>query len=405
MDNSQIVVITGMGAVTPFGDVEGFIEGLKNGNSNFTTIRRFKLNKADKIRVAGQVDEINVEIQNESVQKSLDLIKEYTDRENLQFKYGIHTADLAYKDANLCESDEISIIVGSSGLEGKILNSDSMNFHRSALGLPNTLPSLIAKELEINGPSISVNSACLTGISALQNAMCQILSGACEKVLVGTSDFGIDKIFYGNSDERNNGTRALSKKNEMVPFGQNRDGPVLSEGAGFLVIESLESAKKRNAHIYAEIKGVSTLTEYGRHSCDITTSGYQKVIEKILKKTRISNGEIDYVNAHGTSTPLNDVTESAAIYNVFGNTTPVSSFKGTCGHTLTSSNLLEIIACCEILKTNQIFKTNLENIGTDCANLDYVMEQRGGKKINNILKLGAGFGGVYGVVILSKYEN
>ena len=145
MDNSQIVVITGMGAVTPFGDVEGFIEGLKNGNSNFTTIRRFKLNKEDKIIVAGQVDEINVEIQNESVQKSLDLIKEYTDRENLQFKYGIHTADLAYKDANLCESDEISIIVGSSGLEGKILNSDSMNFHRSALGLPNTLPSLIAK--------------------------------------------------------------------------------------------------------------------------------------------------------------------------------------------------------------------------------------------------------------------
>lgn len=185
--------------------------------------------------------------------------------------------------------------------------------------------------------------------------------------------------------------------NGMIPFDEERDGPVLSEGAGILILESENHARDRGAHVYAEVVGCGTYTCFDQNLVRITEKGYEKAMIKALRSAGISTFSRTYVNAHGIATRLNDRVESRSIGNIFGDEVPVSSFKETIGHAQAAAPAIELIGCILAINKRTIPRTNLMNAAIDCAKLDYVTEERV-IELDYIVKNAAGFSGVYQVL-------
>ncbi len=404
-------VITGLGPVTPIGiGKEKFWGSLLRGESKYSEIKRFKLEEYDKTRIAAQIDGFEPSKYVDS--RILESIKKLNaENGGLSIFYAVAGAKLAVEDAKLdlsANSRKIGVAIGTSAGDPGLLQKSETDFAHSGYSLSNAHAGIVARTLGINGINVSVSGACATGNLALRSGCLEIMCGRYDVMVVGSSEAAINiSHYFGDETHRRRGLLGISKRNDiergMLPFDQDRDGLVLAEGAGILIVEEMNHAVKRGAHIYAKVAGFGEFTEFTGNTIHVSENGYVGAIDSALKDAQVTEKDFRnaYVNAHGSATPLNDGAESAAIYRLMGTASPVSSFKGTTGHSFAATSSIELIGCAMVLDTGLIPKSNLRKVAQDCAALDYIMEGRE-ERVDVVIKNAAGFNGIYSTIVLRK---
>ncbi|UCE99152.1 MAG: beta-ketoacyl-ACP synthase II [Planctomycetota bacterium] len=408
------VVITGLGCVTALGQsVAELFTSLCDGKSGISYIESFDVSPYP-VKFGG-------EIKNFEVTKYID--RREGKRMDRFSQFAIAAAKQAIDDSGLDFSQEdvyrIGVIVGT-GIGGikeiedqhvRLLNKGPRQLS------PFTVPRLMANaacgniaiQYGLRGSNFSVTSACASGTHAIGEAFCNIFAGQSDIVITGGAEAALTPVGLASFcaarslSTRNNDPVAASR-----PFDRDRDGFVLSEGAGILVLEEYEHAKKRAASIYAELLGYGA-TDDGYH---ITAplpngEGAAKAMELAIVDARIEAEKVDYINAHGTGTELNDITESVAIKTVFGDRAyklAVSSTKSSLGHLLGASGAVELIACVKAINESIIPPTiNLDNQDERCdLKMDYVPLKARQAKVNVALSNSFGFGGHNACVVVGK---
>lgn len=307
----------------------------------------------------------------------------------------------------------IGVVVGNSlaGIERFLSEQHVLESEGERMLSPSTIPgammNMVAGQIAIDchatGPSLLVSTACASGITAVDTACNLIKEGRCDVVIAGATEAPIVPLIVSSM----NRLGALSKNSDIKhaskPFDRDRDGFVISEGAGFMILESEEHASARGQEILALISGVGTSTD----AYHVTTPqpqgrGLSEAIQQALENAGLKGKDIQYVNAHGTSTPLNDITESRVIEKEIGRHAPVSSLKGAIGHTLAAAGAVETVLTILSVKHGIIPPTaNLINLDPD-INLDIVFGKPRELNIRHALKLSMGFGGHNGALIISS---
>jgi 3-oxoacyl-[acyl-carrier-protein] synthase II len=276
--------------------------------------------------------------------------------------------------------------------------------------LPDTAAGMAALQLGVRGPNMAVVSACASGTNALGEATEMIRRGSAEVILSGGAEAVIVPIAMAGLSNMT----ALSIRNEEPerasrPFDLDRNGFVMGEGAAVLVLESLDYALARGAHILGEVTGYGNTNDAFHISAPAENGvGAALCMQKALNDARLTGIDIGYINAHGTSTPLNDKSESAAIKTVFGEQAyriPVSSTKSMTGHLLGAAGALEALICVKVLKDSILPPTiNYETPDPDC-DLDYVPNYARKVKVQHIMSNSFGFGGHNASIIISRYDG
>ena len=408
------VAITGLGCVTALGDAVGEVfSALCSGESGVSKIESFDTSEYP-VRIGGEI-------------KNFDVTKYVDQREGKRMdrftQFAIGAAQQAVVDSGLDFSKEdtfrAGVIVGT-GIGG-IKEIEEQHLRILAKGprkvSPFCVPRLMANAAAGNiaimyglqGPNMCVVSACASGSHAIGEAYCNIQAGRSDIVITGGTEAALTPIGLASFCA----ARSLSTRNDdpeaaSRPFDSDRDGFVLSEGAGVLVLEELEHAKKRGANIYAELAGYGA-TDDGHH---ITAplpdgGGAAKTMEFALADAGIGLEKVDYINAHGTGTRLNDVAESAAIRSVFGEHAyqlAVSSTKGCLGHLLGATGAVELIICVKVINEGVIPPTmNLENPDPECdSKMDFVPLKAREARVDVALSNSLGFGGHNACLIVGK---
>ncbi|UCE62144.1 MAG: beta-ketoacyl-ACP synthase II [Phycisphaerales bacterium] len=409
------IVITGMGAVTPFGvTVDRFWDALIEGQSGITPITLFDASDFD-VRIAGQCggfDPTRV-IDRKSV-KRLDRFSQFA----------LVACDEALREAGLNLEQEdptrIAVIVGT-GIGGlSELEQQHARLMEKGPGKVSafTIPKLmvnaasgnISIEHGVRGLSVAMSSACASATNAMGEALMHIRRRDAEVVVVGGSEAAVTPLAVAAFASM----KALSTRNDEPekasrPFDRDRDGFVLAEGAGILVFEELEHAKKREAPILVEVAGFGA-------SCDAdhitqpseSGAGAASAMRMALRDADIHGDEVDYINAHGTGTPLGDVAEVFAIGEVFGDWARklvVSSTKSAVGHTLGASGGVELIAAVQAIRQSVVPPTiNLDN-PDDGFELDFCPNTARDRKIRVALSNSFGFGGHNACILIKRYED
>ena len=409
------VVITGMGCVSPVGnDVETSWKRVLNGESGVERITHFDVSDY-KTKIAAEVKSFDPsDLISKKDMRRLDPVTQYA---LVASKQAIDDARLEIDDSN---RDRIGVIVGT-GIGGLttmyrqmlVLEERGPNKVSPFLVptmLPDTSPGQIAIYFGIRGSNMAIVTACATGTNAIGEAAEMIRRGQLDAVLAGGTEAAIVPLAFAGL----NVAGALSTRNDEPekacrPFDKNRDGFVMGEGAAILVLESLKSAKKRGARILAEVSGYgSTNDAYHISAPAKDGSGAVLCIQSALKNANLSVDEIDYINAHGTSTRLNDKSETAAIKKVFGKraySIPVSSTKSVTGHLLGAAGALEAIFCVKAIQDGIVPPTiNYETPDPEC-DLDYVPNIARKIDVKHAMSNSFGFGGHNATVIISKYEE
>lgn len=397
------VVITGMGTVNPLSaDLQALWSDLCAGRSGIAPIAQFDT-APFKVRFAGEVKNFSPEdyLDPKSV-KRLDRFAQFA----------MIAALFAVKDSGLDLSTEDTYRCGvalGSGIGG--LNEYEDQHSRFIEGGPskispftipkmmvNAAPGNISIQLGICGPNTAVATACASAANAIGDAMRTIRYGDADIMITGGCEAAITPMGLGGFIS----ARALSTRNDAParasrPFDRDRDGFVLSEGAGLLVLEELEHARRRGARIYAEVLGcASTADAHNITAPHPEGSGAATAMRLALKDARLNPDDIQYINAHGTSTPLGDEAETRAIKHVFGSHArklAISSTKSMLGHLLGASGGVELIATALTIKTGTIHPTiNLDNADPAC-DLDYVPNTARQSRVRNALSNSFGFGG------------
>lgn len=407
------IVITGLGAVTPLGnDVKTTWENLARKVSGIDYITKFD--------PAGLTSRIAGEVKNFCPENFLP--KKDIRRLDPFIHYAVAAATTAVEDAGLISKgsdsslDSAGIVIGSSRggittLEKSLAGNINSSSRYSPYLMPSTTismaPSYISIKLGIKGSALGISTACASGTNAIGEAVRMIRHGEIDMALAGGSEAPICKISVGGYAA----SGALSRRNQEPqkasrPFDIDRDGFVISEGSGILVLEELQQALKRGAHIYAEIAGYGTSSD-AFHQTKPDSEGEALAINRAVKDAGISIEEVDYINAHATSTPLGDLAESIAIKKIFGkrvNDIYVSSCKSMLGHMLGAAGAVEAaITAMSINKGIIIPTVNLEAIDPAC-DLNHVTETTE-KEINTAITNSFGFGGVNAVLVLRKFRG
>ncbi len=410
------VVITGMGALTPVGnDVPSMWDALVAGRSGAGPITAYDASD-QSVRIAAEVKGFEPEV----------FLDYRTARRTDRFtQLVLVAADQAIVDAGITfpqngPNTNVGIIIGTGigGLHTLIENVAVMRERGpkrvSALMIPMMMPNAgagqIAIKYGIHGMAISLSAACATGTNAVGEGVERIRRGAADVMICGGGESVMDPLALaalgnmGAVSRRNDDPEGASR-----PFDADRDGFVMAEGAAVLVLESLEHALARGAHIYAEIAG------YGA-SCDafhITApdedgAGAVLSMNDALRDAGLLADAIDYINAHGTSTPLNDRTETTAIRTVFGaraDQIPISSTKSMVGHLMGAAGAVEAIVCAKTLETGVIHPTiNYETPDPEC-DLDYVPNKARVTHPRTALSNSFGFGGHNATLIFQRWEG
>jgi 3-oxoacyl-[acyl-carrier-protein] synthase II len=291
-------------------------------------------------------------------------------------------------------------------LERYLLQSKSFSAYLMSSTTINMASSYVSIKFRIKGPAIGISSACASGTNAIGEAFRMIQNGEIDIALAGGAEAPLCKVAVGGYGA----TGSLSRRNHEPekasrPFDRDRDGFVISEGAGILVLEEIEHALKRKARIYAEVAGYGTSSD-AYHQTQPDSEGEALAINKSLKDANVTIEEVDYINAHATSTPLGDVTEAQAIKKVFGkyiNDIYVSSSKSMLGHMLGAAGAVEAaITAFSINKGIITPSINLDNLDPECE-LNHVTSPIK-KDINVAISNSFGFGGVNAVLVLKKYK-
>jgi len=411
--NKKRIVITGIGAITPIGlTVKDFTEGLKQGKSGASLIDTFDTTDFTA-KFAGNIKNFNPE----------NYIDKKKARRMARFnQFGIAAAKEAIADSGLDLTKEdlsrIGVVTGT-GIGGmEILEREHTSLMEKGprrvspflipMLITNMLPGEIAIEYGFTGPNYTVTSACASSNNAMGEALRLLRYGDADVIITGGAEATITPISIAGFCS----SKALSTRNDDIltasrPFDKDRDGFMMGEGAGILVFETLEHALKRNAKIYAEFAGYGASDDaYHMTAPHPEAKGAIAAMEAAIKDAGVSKDEIDYINAHGTSTAMNDKTETLAIKNVFGDKAykiPVSSTKSMTGHLLGAAGAVEAIAIIACMQNGFIHPTiNYKTPDPDC-DLDYVPNVARQQQINCALSSSLGFGGHNAVVILKKY--
>jgi len=395
------VVVTGLGAVSSVGvGKEEFWANILKGKSGISEVTLFDTSKF-KRHHAGEIKNFN----------SSDFIPENISKFiGRASQFAIAATKLALEDANFPFSDieakKMAIIIGTTMAESSVIDFSGEMFIKEEWDkitkqlLVNTFSPSIARSVgyffKAKGENVLIPNACAAGNYAISYGFDLIRKGEIEFAIVGGAD-ALSRVAF-------QGFQRLYAMSSGVcsPFDKNRQGMLLGEGAGILILESLERAKKRNATIYAKV------LEYGL-SCDAYNMtipnriGIKKAMAKAVKNANISMDEIDYISAHGTGTTQNDKEESNAINEVFGGRkVPVSSIKSMLGHTLGAASALEALVCCLALKNDTIPPTiNFKTPDPEC-NIDCVPNEARRIKLKKVLNNGFAFGGNNCCVVLGN---
>ena len=419
------VVITGIGVVTPLGNtIRTTWENLTKGLSGITPITKFNPRSAAfPSKIAGELKSFSTE----DYIPPKDVL-----RLDPFIYYAAAAAIMAAEDAGLIKqtsdlklitlNSELfnlfnsAIVIGSSrggimsmekAMEKYILDSKPFSAFLMSSTTINMASSYVSMRIGIKGPVLGISTACASGTNAIGEAFRLIQYGEIDMALTGGSEAPICKLTVGSYGAAG----ALSKRNHEPqkasrPFDKDRDGFVIAEGAGILVLEELRHALKRGARIYAELFGYGTSSD-AFHQTKPDSSGQAIAINKALKDAGVSVGEVDYINAHATSTILGDKAETEAIRKVFGkyaDKIAVSSTKSMLGHMLGASGAVEAaITALSISKGVIIPTINLETPGHDCK-LNHVTTLLH-KEIKIAISNSFGFGGVNAVLALKKLEG
>ena len=406
------VVITGMGALTPIGnDVNTFWNNAKEGKCGIDFITLVDNDLID-VKIAAEVKDFNPEpIINKKECRRLDRFEQF----------GIVAADQAVKDSglNLDEEDleRIGVSIGSGigGIEtiesecNKLVTGKSKRV--SPFFVPMSIINLVAGNVAIKyglrGPCTSIVTACATGTNSIGESFRAIKHGYADVMVAGGSEAPITRVAIGGF----HGMKALNSNNDpkraSIPFDKERSGFVMGEGAGVVVLESLEHAQGRGAKIYAEVVGYgSTCDAYHITSPAPDGSGAAKAMEDAIKEAGIAPKDISYINAHGTSTQLNDKFETIAIKKVFGEDTkvPVSSTKSMTGHLLGAAGAIETIACTKALEDGFIPPTIGYEVPDEELDLDYVPNEGRRQNLEYVLNNSLGFGGHNATLVIKKWK-
>jgi 3-oxoacyl-[acyl-carrier-protein] synthase II len=399
------VVITGMAAISPFGiGVDTLWENLINGKSGINRLSGFDAYDFP-IKIGGQIPPINFE---EHI-KDINLKK--IDRSSL---LGLVTAGLALLDAgfNSTQEKEIAAVIGS-GL-GPCASQEE-NYSVYALqgwrklppititkSMISNLASMVSIYYKLTGGNHMLAAACASGAAAIGQAHQMILGGTEKRVLCGGVDTPLIPSVFGAWINM----RVLSQ-NGCRPFDKNRDGMVLAEGSAMVILEELETAKERGAKIYGEVIGYAANSD-ASHIAIPNYAGQANSMKKALENAGIKPEDIDYINAHGTSTPANDREETKAIKEVFGERSreiPISSNKSMLGHSMGASGAFEFLATALTIKNGIIPPTiNYETPDPEC-DLDYVPNSARKKEVKTAISNSFAFGGNNSVLVLRRYEE
>ena len=415
MSHENRVVVTGLGVMSPLGEsVNEFWDSLISGKSG---IGKITLCDTDEFPndIAGEVTGFDP--------------GQYIDPKEAKrmarfSQMAVAAAAVAIEDSKINISDEdpwrLGVLIGNGngGFPTTQDNADVL-FKRGAMKmspffvpmiLPNMAAANVSRLFGLKGYTNTVITACAAGNQAIGEAAEVIRRGAADVIVAGGCEAGISRLGLGGFHV----IRALSRykgdpSKASRPFDLERDGFVPGEGAGILILESLDHALKRGANIFAEIVGYGISSDaYHAVQPDETGEGASKAIELALKDAAIGVDEVDYINAHGTSTPLNDASETKAIKKVFNEHSykvPISSTKSMTGHILGGAGAIEGVASVKTIESNIIHPTiNLRNPDENC-DLDYVPNTSRATTVNKVLSNNFGFGGQNACVIYSSFEE
>lgn len=404
------VVITGMGAITPIGnDVESFWEGLVNGKNGIDTITYFDPSEF-KAKLAAEVKDFD---------PLLYMEKSEVRRTDLFVQYALAAAKQAVTDSNIAgniDPERLGVYFGS-GIGGfnTFINEHNTLIekgpHRvSPLFIPKMISNIAAGNIAIKhnaqGPCLSTTTACATGTSSIGEAFRAIRYGYADAIIAGGSEASITPMAVAGFVNCMALTDSEDKNCASIPFDKRRSGFVMGEGAGALILEEYEHAKKRGAKIYCEISGYgSTCDAYHVTAPHPEAAGGAKAIKDAVIESGMENEEKIYINAHGTSTPLNDKTETLAIKKALGDkaySACISSTKSMTGHMLGAAGAAEAIAAILALKEGIIPPTiNLGEPDSEC-DLDYTPNKYKKADINLALSVSLGFGGHNACIAFKK---
>jgi 3-oxoacyl-[acyl-carrier-protein] synthase II len=409
------VVVTGTGLVTPLGiGTEKTWRNLCDGKSGVSHITRFDTTDF-AVKIAAEVKGFNPH----------DFIEPKLARHLDAFvQYAVAATDMALKESGLTIDNENATRVGvftGNGIGGL---STIEKYHQISLErgprkitpffIPMVISNMSAGQISIvygaKGPNLSVTTACAAGTHAVGEAFRSVSRGDCDMAITGGSESTICPLAVGGF----NAMKALSRNNENPekasrPFDKNRNGFIISEGAGMVILEELEHAKNRGAHIIAEVIGFG-LSGDGYHMAAPPEDGDGAVrcMQMALDDAGLAPEDIDYINAHGTSTPLNDVVETKAIKTVFGEHAyklAISSTKSMTGHMLGGAGGIESVFLALSIRDQIIPPTiNLENPDPEC-DLDYVPNKARETAIRAAISNSFGFGGTNAVLAMKKFEE
>ncbi|MBE6047588.1 MAG: beta-ketoacyl-[acyl-carrier-protein] synthase II [Clostridium sp.] len=406
------VVITGIGAVTPIGnDVKTFWDNMKKGMCGIDFIKEIDTSEL-KVKVAGEVK--NFDGEEVIGKKEIKRLDRFT-------QFALVAADEAIKsskiDLDKIDKSRFGVYVGSgmgglSTIEKEVSKIVGENRKRlSPFFLPMSIINLSAGNIAIKygakGPCISMVTACASGNNNIGEAYRAIKYGFADIMLAGGAEACITQSGIGGFDSLKTLNKSNDPKRSSIPFDKDRSGFVMGEGSGILLLESLESALNRGANILGEIVGyASNCDAYHITAPDPSGEGAAEAIKLALKEAGIKPEEISYINAHGTSTQLNDLCESQAIKKVFGEYAykiPVSSTKSMTGHLLGAAGAIEAIACVKAINESFVPPTvNYKNKDEE-LDLDYVPCVGRDKELNYVLSNSLGFGGHNAMLIFKKF--
>ncbi len=406
------VVITGMGALTPIGNnISEFWEGLKSGKNGIGLITRFDTTES-KVKCAGEV---------KGFDPATVVDKKEVKRNDLFSIYAMAAADEAVAmsgiDLDSIDKHRLGVIIGSgigglTTIEEQAAKMANKGMSRIApLFIPMAISNMAAGNVAIRfgarGTCLDVVTACATSTNCIGEAYRNIKHGYSDYIIAGGSEASICKLGIGGFAALKALTTSEDPNRASTPFDKERSGFVMGEGAGVLFMESLESAKARGAEILAEIVGYGSTCD-AHHITAPMPDGACKAMEAAMAEAGIDKTEIGYINAHGTSTPANDSSETIAIKSAFGDYAKeinISSTKSMTGHLLGATGAVEAIATILALKNGVIPPTINYQVPDEECDLNYTVNKAVERDVKYALSNTLGFGGHNGVLCLKKWEE
>ena len=409
------VVVTGLGAITPIGNnVEEFWKGIKEGKCGIDEITKFDTTNF-KVKLAAEVKGYNPE--------------EYFDRReakrlDLYSQYAMIASREAWKDSKLDKEKEnmerVGVIIGS-GIGGvntieeeqrKCLEKgpDRVSPMYIPMAISNMATGNVAIDIGAKGESIAMVTACASGTHCIGESFRMIKHGYQDIVIAGGTESSITPLSIAGFANIKALSRSEDKNRASMPFDKERNGFVMGEGAGILILEEYEHAKKRGAKIYAEIVGYGATSDaYHITSPAPGGEGGARAIQVAMEEASVKPEEITYINAHGTSTHLNDMCETQAIKTALGEENAkkvmISSTKGHTGHLLGAAGGVEAVVCCKAIEDSFVPATINYEVPDEECDLDIVPNEGRNKEIKYAISNSLGFGGHNSSILFKKWEE